>query len=250
MAELDLSVVILAFNEADNLKELIPRIMAVLEPLSLRYEILVLDGNSSDTTVSVASSLGCRVVMQNKPGYGSAFKQAMQEAKGSYAITLDADCSHTPEFIKKLWEKRERCQLVIASRYIKGASADMPVFRRCLSIILNRVCATVLALPYQDLSSGFRLYRMDSLRDILGRLSTKDFDVLLEVLLKMHCGRFDITEIPFYYQPRHHGKSTARIWKFGISYLKTLYYLWQERNSNFSADYNKRALNNTIRQGR
>jgi dolichol-phosphate mannosyltransferase len=229
--QMDLSVVMLSFNEAENLKVLIPQIRAVVRPLSLEYEILVLDGNSSDNTVSVAGSSGCRVVMQDKPGYGSAFKQAMREVRGSYAITLDADCSHAPEFIKKLWEERERCQLVIASRYIKGGSADMPMTRRFLSVILNRVYAAALALPYKDLSSGFRLYEMNSLRGVLGRLSARDFDVLIEVLLEMHRDGFHVAEIPFYYQPRNHGRSTARIWKFGVSYIKTLYRLWRVGNS-------------------
>lgn len=244
--QIGLSVVILVLNEAENLKILIPQIKAIVGPMVREYEILIVDGNSSDDSVQVAESYGCRVVIQRESGYGSAFKQAMQETKGFYAITLDADCSHTPEFIKELWERRERCQLAIASRYIKGGSADMTVFRRFLSILLNRVYTIALALPYKDLSSGFRLYKMGSVRDILGQLSSRDFDVLLEVLLKVYCAGFDIIEVPFYYQPRHHGKSTARIWKFGISYLKTLYHLWQVRNSNFSADYDSRAFNSII----
>jgi ubiquinone/menaquinone biosynthesis C-methylase UbiE len=62
----------------------------------------------------------------------------------------------------------------------------------------------------------------------------------------MYCWGFDIAEVPFYYQPRRHGKTTTNLCKFAISYLKTLYYLWQIRNSNFSADYDSRAFNSII----
>lgn len=246
MAELELSIIILAFNEAENLKILIPQVKAVVGPLDVGYEIVILDGNSNDCTVQVARGLGCRVAVQDKPGYGNAFKQAIMEAKGKVSIFLDADCSHSPEFIKKLWNKRDCCQLAIASRYVRQGSANMPACRRFLSILLNRVYAAVLDVPYRDLSSGFRLYKSDSVKDIVGHLTGRDFDILLEVLLKMHCAGYEIMEIPFHYYPRNHGKSSARIFKFGISYLKTLYHAWQVRNSNFSADYDSRAFNSVI----
>jgi len=224
-----LSIVILAFNEAKNLGVLIPQVKAIVGSMVPEHEMLVLDGNSSDNSVQVARSLGCRVVMQREPGYGNAFKQALMEAKGDFSMTIDADCSHDPEFIKKLWERRDSYHLVIASRYIKGGSADMPISRRFLSILLNRIYATVLALPYKDLSSGFRLYKMDSVKDILKRLCGKNFDILLEVLFKIHCEGFNISEVPFCFRPRHRGRSTVQLWKFGISYFKTLHHLWQLR---------------------
>jgi len=243
---IELSIVILAYNEEDNLKLIVPKIKTAASRLTSDYEILIVDGNSSDETVKVAKSLGCRVISQDKPGYGNAFKQAFKELKGKYAINVDADCSHDPEFIKELWSKREETHLVIASRYIQGGKAEMPIFRRTLSLFLNKVYRTVLSLSYKDLSSGFRLYNVEAIRSLLTELSATDFDVLLEVFIKLYCKGYTISEIPFCYKPRKYGRSSVRLFKFAVSYLKTLYHSWQLRNSAFSADYDDRAFNSKI----
>ena len=242
----ELSIIILARNEADNLRLLIPKIRSAMEPLSLNYEILILDGNSSDNTVELSRSFGCRVILQEEPGYGNAFRQAFKELQGRYAINIDADCSHDPGYILDLWSKRKNNQLVIASRYIKGGKADMPIFRKVLSIILNRIYSFGLSLPYKDLSSGFRLYQVESVRGLIDDVKAKDFNILLEVLIKLHCSGYYISEMPFFYQPRHYGSSSLKPFKLCFSYLKTLYYSWQLRNSAFSADYDERAFNSII----
>lgn len=243
---IELSIIILARNEADNLELLIPRIKSTMEPLSLNYEILILDGNSSDNTVELCRSFGCRVVLQKEPAYGNAFRQAFKELRGRYAINIDADCSHNPGYIVDLWSKRGNSQLVIASRYIKGGKASMPISRKVLSIILNRIYSFILSLPYKDLSSSFRLYQVESVRGLIDDVKAKDFNILLEVLIKLHCNGYYISEIPFFYQPRHYGSSSVKLFKFCLSYLKTLYYSWQLRNSAFSADYDDRAFNSII----
>lgn len=225
----ELSIVILTHNEAENIKILIPRIKAAIEQLPIEHEILIMDGKSSDETVEIATSLGCRVIVQNRSGYGNAFRQAFKEAQGEYIINIDADCSHNPKFIKNLWEKRHGNQLVIASRYISGGRAEMPFIRNMLSIILNRVYAFVLSLPFKDLSSGFRLYRTSDVKKIIDDVSANDFDVLLEVLIRCYCEGYNIAETPFSYEPRSFGKSSAKILKFGISYIRTLLKSWRLR---------------------
>ncbi len=243
---IDLTVIILVYNEAENLKLLLPAIKKTLASLNLAYEILVLDGNSTDSTAEIAASFGCRARRQEGHGYGNAFKQALAEANSTYAITLDGDCSHDPKFITDLWHKREGYDLLVASRYVRGGKAEMPLARMILSVILNNVYKVILSLPYKDLSSGFRLYNVEHVKKFISNIAAKDFDVLLEVLIRLHCEGDSIAEIPFHYKPREHGRSTAKIFKFGVSYLKTLYRMWQIRNSAFSADYDDRAFDSII----
>lgn len=231
----ELSILILTYNETDNLKVLIPGIRKVVEQLSVEYEILIMDGKSSDQTVEVARSLGCRVCIQKESGYGNAFREAFREARGEYVINIDADCSHDPRFMINLWQKRKGNQMVIASRYIKGGEAHMSIMRNVLSIILNRVYAFVLSLPYKDLSSGFRLYETSYVKNLVNDMTAKDFDVLLEILIRFCCEGYNIAETPFSYQPRSSGNSSAKIMKFGISYIKTLYKSWRLRTSASSA---------------
>src|SRR5689334_8020659 len=155
---LDLSVIVPVLNERENLAVLLPRLDRVLRRIDCTSEIVVVDGGSSDGTPALARDLGANVVVQRTPGYGAALREAFAAAAGRYLITLDADLSHDPDFIAKLWRARGNAEIVIASRYVKAGVAYMPRHRAVLSRILNRFFAIGLGMPVRDLSSGFRLY--------------------------------------------------------------------------------------------
>jgi SAM-dependent methyltransferase len=109
---------------------------------------------------------------------------------------------------------------------------------------LNVTYARVLSLPLHDISSGFRLYRRDILRGL--ECQARDFDILEEILIKVHALGFRIRELPFRYLSRGTGRSHTRFLKFGWAYLKTLVRMWQLRNSVAAADYDHRAFDSPI----
>ncbi len=236
----DLSVVVPVLNERDNLEALLPRLARVLDDLACTSEVLVVDGGSADGTVETGRSLGARVLVQRDPGYGGALREGFAAARGRWILTLDADLSHDPDFVGKLWRARESADVLIASRYVKAGVAYMPLHRRLLSRALNRFFSLGLGLPLRDLSSGFRLYRAS----VLARLDPRgrDFDVLEEVLVRAYADGWRVTEIPFTYHPREHGSSHARIVRFGLALLSAFGRLWPLRNSIESADYDERAF--------
>ena len=167
-----------------NIGELIDQIKGVLSGYLKDYEIIVVDVGSSDRTRDISKEKGAKVIIQESPGYGGALKEGFSIASGKYIITMDADLSHNPEFIRAMIEKKNDADLIIASRYVKGGSAEIGPCRRVLSIILNRVFSLILSLPYKDISSGFRMYD----RNYLSRISItrKNFDVLEEILIKIY----------------------------------------------------------------
>jgi len=241
---MELSVVIPALNEADNLAKLLPQLHTVLSGLGVEYEIIVVDNHSLDDTDKVCAAAGAILVQQTEPGYGGALWAGFEHASGRYILTMDADLSHVPDFIPRIWNRRSDAELVIASRYVEGGRADMPWYRRILSIILNIIYTSVLSLPVKDISSGFRLYHAAALRGL--DLHSNDFDALEEILIKCYAGGYKIVEIPFHYVPRDSGKSKVKLLQFGISYLKTLIRMWKLRNSIKSADYDARAFDSVI----
>jgi SAM-dependent methyltransferase len=159
-------------------------------------------------------------------------------------LTLDADLSHEPDFIIKLWRERDHADIVIASRYVKGGAAYMPLRRKLLSRLLNRFFALGLSLPVRDLSSGFRLYRANVLADLC--LEGRNFDILEETLVKAYSAGWRVVEIPFTYYPRDAGSSHARVVAFGLDLLRAFARLWRLRNSLASADYDERAFYSRI----
>lgn len=237
MKHRELTVIIPVKNEGKNIKSLLKILKQTLEDLHLHYEIIVVDGNSSDDTVSQAECLADRVIIQKNPGYGNALKEGFEIAEGEYILTMDGDLSHPTEFIQSMYQKREEAELVIASRYIPGGKAEMPAWRKVLSKILNIAFSTLLALPIRDMSSGFRLYNAAALKTL--DLRNKDFSILEEIAIKMWNRGDRIKEIPFTYKPRMHGRSKAKLIEFGKSYLITAYSMWKLKHFGRSVEKRK-----------
>lgn len=242
----DLSVVMPALREGENLTVLVPQIVEQCEALGLSFEILVItdshDSTLSDIPKNVQSKMS--VIYQKKPFYGAALREGFAAAKGEYLLTLDADLSHPPEFLPAMWEARRTHDVVIASRYVSGGTSTGEPLRRVLSSVLNRVFSRGLSLPVRDMSSGFRLMKTAAIRDIT--LVSRDFDVLEEVLVQAYMRGWTVAEVPFHYATRMAGKSHARIFAFGISYARTFARLWRMRNDFSAADYDARAHNSSI----
>lgn len=240
--QLEVSVVILTINEAENLRRVIPSVRDVLGPIP--HEILVVDGGSTDDTVRVAGELGARAWVQKERGFGRALAEGFAAAEGEHVVTMDADGSHNPVFIRGLLEMRGRADAVCASRYVPGGGADQGWFRSMLSRILNGTFRRGLAIDLHDLSSNFRMYRRACLREIA--VEGRDFEALEEILIKIYARGFRLAEVPFVYEPRGAGRSKAKLIKFGWRLLLMLMKLWKLRNAAETCDYDDRAYDATI----
>jgi len=241
---MDVSVILPVVNEAENLSALIPKLIALLDRERLTYEIVVVDGPSSDGTRETAEALGARVIAERRRGYAGALETGIAEARGDYLLTLDADQSHDPDFIVEMWRARTRADIVIASRYALGGAAHSGFVRRSTSWLLNAVLRRMLSMPVRDLSSGYRLYRREVLANL--ELTATNFEVVEEILVKAYASGFSVVEVPFTYFPRGAGRSHAKLVSFGWKILRSSLPLWKIRNSLASADYDQRAFYSLI----
>lgn len=225
----DIAVVIPVLNEQENLELLLPSLRQVIDELGLAAEILVVDGGSTDGSQRVAEQQGARVIPQQERGFGGALLAGFAASTAPFVVTMDADLSHRPLFLKDLWRERGEAELVIASRYVKGGKADMGPVRHLSSYVLNRIYSRVLGLQLRDLSSGFRMYRRNILTSL--DLQARDFDAQGEILMKLHVQGCRIKEVPFHYRVRNSGRSHARLLRFGWAFSKTLFRMWRLKNS-------------------
>ncbi len=239
--DIELSVVICAWNEAANLSKLLPALHAEVSRQVAKYEIIVVDGGSKDASAEVARAAGAHVISQTQVGYGGAAREGFERARGRYVLTLDADCSHPPALFSALWAQRKYAEIVVASRFVENGASDAPPFRRFLSSILNSIFLRLLRVPIRDSSSGFRLY----LRQILKppEYHSNNFSILQEILVQAISDGYSIKEIPFHYADREEGSSHASVLKFASSYLMTIHKLWILRHSPHAADYEANAYN-------
>lgn len=222
---LDLSVVLPVLNEETSLRALLPALKAELEKLGLGYELLAVDGGSTDATARVAAELGAQVLVQRRPGFGGAYADGIARARGAWVLTMDADGSHGPADIPRLWSRREDADVVIASRFVPGGAADMPRFRYWASRLLNAITRLGLGLPARDASSGFRLYRRGAIEGLT--IEARDFSVQQELLARVLAGGGRCLEVPFSYLPRVGGESKASLIRFASSYVKMFVLVWR-----------------------
>jgi len=239
--EIELSVVIPVWTDGHTLRRLLPGVAATLSALTTRSEIVVADATGRLGPVAGADT---RVVRADGPGYGSALRAGLAAATGEHVVTVDADSASPPGVIRSLWEHRGRADALIASRYLPASVVEMPAARRALSRPLNRLYRAILALPYRDLSSGFRLYHRRVLDDV-GPLEASGLDALQEVVVKAVCQGWHVREVPMYYV-HSQAWSPARYRELATGYLATTSRLFLLRNSVKAADYDNRAFDSWI----
>ena len=241
---IELSIIILVLNEAENIGLLIRQVRGLLERYGITYEIVVVDGGSRDRSVEIAKGEGARVIIQSKTGFANAILEGFKFSKGEKILTLDCDFSHPPDVIPKMLEKIGEADIVVASRYVKGGSSTMSFTRYFLSRALNLLLHHGLSLPINDITSGFRIYKRKVVDSI--KTKSKNFEILPEILIEAYSKGWNIIEMPFCYMPRRTGSSHLKIFKFASGYLMVFLRLWKNRNSINYADYDERGYNSRI----
>ena len=233
----ELSLIIVSDNEFNNWLELLAHVRETLGRLQLSYEILVVAARPDKTTRGLVEENHCTLIPASTESYGILLRTAIDQASGSYILTIDVDQAQPGNLIRRLWEERGAAEITIGSRYRQGGSANMPGARKVLSRFLNLLFSRGLDLQVRDMSSAFRLYKSQILKTLV--LESRDYEILQEILVRALMAGYRIGEIPFHYQSRDNAFSRA--FHFGWSYLKTFARLWKLRNSIASADYDARA---------
>lgn len=231
----ELTVMLPAYGEADNLRILLPAIKKVIEELGVTAEIIVLDANVPvDGTQLVC--LENKVTWLPRQGgnhYGDAVRTGIRASRGEFVIAMDSDGSHNPQFIHELWKNRSRADVIIASRYIPGGVTENPWLLVAMSRVLNVIFKIFVGIPVYDVSNSFRLYRGDLLRSI--HPTYTNFDVLEEILAKLiWCNPHQtakVIEIPFRFEQRLHGKPKRKLVVFAMQFLIALFRLRKLRNT-------------------
>ncbi len=159
------TIVVPVYNEAENLKILIPKIFKNVR----RVYVVVVDDNSKDNTKEVLSALTKKyktvlhLKRKSKMGRGTAvlhgFRYALTHFKSQTFIEMDADLSHDPDELPQLLKLTDNKTVVIASRYLKRSKIiNSPYHRRLLSKLANSFNSLLFGLPIHDNTNGFRLY--------------------------------------------------------------------------------------------
>lgn len=209
-------VLIPTYNERENIQRLVPELFALHPDLF----IVAIDDNSPDGTGESVRSMMKQyrnlslLSRREKQGLGEAYKAGMKRALKDPAvdaiITMDADGSHTAEYIAGLLSAGRRYDLVIGSRYVRGGGIEnWEAWRYALSRYGNLYARTITGLPIRDLTSGFMLFNAALLRKVdFSRLQASGYAFLMELkfcMARALGGR--VTEVPILFRSRREGES-------------------------------------------
>jgi len=179
----------------------------------------------------------------DRRGFGHALRAGLQQARGTWIITVDPDFAGPMTFVGDLWARRHDAEVIVASRYVEGSAAEMPALRAAGSRVLNTVFRRILSLGVNDGSSAMRLYRADVVKSLA--LQAEDYDILQEVLVRAYAAGWRVLEIPLRYAPNPAVESKTHA-SLAAAYLRTFWALWRLRNSIAAADYDFRAHDSAI----
>ncbi|RLG04161.1 MAG: polyprenol monophosphomannose synthase [Thaumarchaeota archaeon] len=211
------------YNEADNVRWLVPRVLDLLEEAGWRCMVIVVDDNSPDGTAEEAERIaeqrgGVDVIRRpGKLGIGSAyidgFRRALEKhGWAEYICEMDADGSHPPETLLEMLEHAERggADVVVGSRYIEGGCwVEGSLKRVMISRGANLIARISTGLRVRDATSGFRVIRASALKRIIGELKElrSGYVFQVQLLYLLHKAGCRIEEHPLRFLPRRAGKS-------------------------------------------
>jgi len=224
-----IAVVIAAYDELATIRALTTRLLQTLDSLDDRSWRLIYVIEGSDGTVDVAREFASRepriqVIYNERPsGLGIAFARGFQAVPDDtdYIVTMDADLNHQPEEISRLLSVAEQsgADIVVGSRRVADATvAGVPVWKLALSRPVNRMMQILTGTHVRDLTSGFRVYRADALRQI--RFENAGFAFLPEILIEAFSKRLRVVEEPIHFVYREAGVSKMGLLATSLSYLK------------------------------
>lgn len=204
-SELDLSVVVPAFNEERRLPPTLLDMLAVLYDLSLKFEIIVVDDGSSDGTPEVVERAkrlhrGTRLIKFPKNrGKGAAVRAGMLAAQGRRRLFADADGSTPFEEIKRLLSALDNgADVAIGSRALFGPDTQVRTrwHRKFLGRIFNNCVNRILLPDIADTQCGFKLFTAEAADFLFARQTSDGFSFDVELLFLARRVGMRMVEVP------------------------------------------------------
>ena len=212
MSNPKISIVIPAYNEAENIGDVVGKIRS-LHPDA---EVIVIDDGSQDKTAERAAQAGAAVYRHPyNIGNGAAIKSGIRVAGGDILVFMDADGQHDPADIQKLLAGIPDYDMVVGARSLKGQASFGRAFG---NKVFNWLASYVAKFPIQDLTSGFRAVKADVARSFTFLLpNTYSYPTTI-TLGVLRSGRA-LKYVPIESRRRQKGKSHIKLVSDGVRFF-------------------------------
>jgi len=214
-------VLIPTYNEIENVEEIIRAVFS----LENNFDVLIVDDNSPDGTFKKVQELQkdfpLRLYLEirkKKLGLGKAYVHGFRWALSrnyDYILQMDADFSHNPNDLPKLYEScaQQNVDMAIGSRYITGVNVvNWPLSRVLLSYFASIYVRLITGLKIHDTTAGFVCYRREVLEKIkVNRIKFVGYTFQIEMKYRAFAKGFRLVEIPIIFRDRIRGKSKMSV---------------------------------------
>ena len=213
----DSLIIIPTYNEKENIEKIIRKIFS----LEKSFHILIVDDGSPDGTAKIVQSLQKEfdeklhiLMRKEKLGLGTAYINGFKwglKKDYQYLFEMDADFSHNPDDLIKLYEANANhgADVAIGSRYIKGVNiVNWPMSRLLMSFFASKYVKLITGMPIHDSTAGFKCYKRIVLETInFNKLQFVGYAFQIEMKFKAWKYGFNIVEVPVIFTDRSEGTS-------------------------------------------
>ncbi|UCE29500.1 MAG: glycosyltransferase family 2 protein [Candidatus Bathyarchaeota archaeon] len=228
------SVIVPAYNEEQNIKQILRMLMDVEQVLP-SLEVIVIDDGSTDGTLGEIAKFSQEVILlkhENNRGKGAALATGFDAASGDVVVVQDADLEYSPYDIPRLVKPilSGEADVVFGSRF-KGSREGMKFSNYVGNKLLSLTTKLLYGAPITDLMTGHKVFSKRVVRSI--DLTEDGFKIEPEIAAEVFHGGWRYAEVPIMYIRRTRGKSKFRFIKDGVrcfwrlvrarAYGKTLY---------------------------
>jgi len=213
----DSLVIIPTYNEIENIESIIRTVLTLHKP----FHVLIIDDNSPDHTadkvIALQSEFSGKLFLEKrakKSGLGTAYVHGFKWAlanKYDYIFEMDADFSHNPTDLEKLYQACHLgdADLAIGSRYVTGVNVvNWPLSRVLLSYFASVYVRFITGMKIHDATAGFVCYKRQVLESIhLDQIKFVGYAFQIEMKYRTFCKKFKISEVPIIFTDRTKGQS-------------------------------------------
>lgn len=213
----DCIVIIPTYNEIENIESIIRAVLSQHKP----FHVLIIDDNSPDLTservLMLQAEFKDRLFLEKRAGklglgtaYVHGFKWAL-ENNYDYVFEMDADFSHNPNDLEKLYDACHfgGADLAIGSRYVTGVNVvNWPLSRVLMSYFASVYVRFVTGMIIHDATAGFICYKKEVLEELnLNKIKFVGYAFQIEMKYRTFCKDFKIVEVPIIFTDRTRGQS-------------------------------------------
>jgi|TARA_B110000444_G_C18761739_1_gene557911 dolichol-phosphate mannosyltransferase len=204
---------------------------------NVEHEILIINDNSTDNTVKLINNtsfekLKIKLINNTKVGLGSAISFGINTASKDYVGIFMADMSDSLDDLKIYYDKIKNdisLDSIFGSRFIKNSQiTNYPKFKYLLNRTANNIIKIIFFSKYNDFTNAFKIYKRSTLLKLYPLVS-ENFNIFLELPLKIECRKFKYEIIPIKWDGRKMGESKFNFKELGSKYIFTMLYCLLEK---------------------